>query len=81
MEKFEKVLLRLKSHTQPAPRGVLPTPPFNHLRSRSTIKRMFVFFNNEVINLHRLSMGQIVLDEDLNLGEFRLLTTMEVAAI
>ena len=45
------------------------------------IKRMFGFFNNEVINLHRLSMGQIVLDEDLKLGEFRFLDATEVAAI
>jgi len=45
------------------------------------IKRMFGFFNNEVINLHRLSMGPIVLDDNLDAGEFRQLTATEVTAI
>jgi 16S rRNA pseudouridine516 synthase len=45
------------------------------------IKRMFGFFNNEVINLHRLSVGPIVLDENLNPGEYRLLTSTESVAI
>jgi 16S rRNA pseudouridine516 synthase len=45
------------------------------------IKRMFGFFDNEVLNLHRLSMGAIVLDENLAVGEYRHLTSEEVAAI
>ena len=45
------------------------------------IKRMFGFFNNEVLNLHRLSMGAIALDEILAPGEFRQLTSEEVAVI
>ena len=45
------------------------------------IKRMFGFFNNEVINLHRLSMGAIELDENLLPGEFRHLTPLEISSI
>ena len=45
------------------------------------IKRMFGFFQNEVIGLHRLSMGSIVLDESLGPGEYRHLTTMEAASV
>ena len=43
------------------------------------IKRMFGFYNNEVINLHRLSIGSIVLDENLTAGEYRLLSAEEIA--
>ncbi|RYZ79975.1 MAG: 16S rRNA pseudouridine(516) synthase [Moraxellaceae bacterium] len=45
------------------------------------IKRMFGFFNNEVMALHRLSMGSISLDERLAAGEYRYLTDTEVASI
>lgn len=45
------------------------------------IKRMFGFFQNEVIELHRLSMGNIMLDENLAAGEYRLLTSEEIASI
>ncbi|MET0356218.1 MAG: 16S rRNA pseudouridine(516) synthase [Cellvibrio sp.] len=45
------------------------------------IKRMFGFFDNEVLNLHRLSMGAIGLDDTLLPGESRLLTEAEVASI
>ncbi len=37
------------------------------------IKRMFGHFQNEVLELHRISVGHIVLG-DLKLGDFRLLT-------
>jgi 16S rRNA pseudouridine516 synthase len=45
------------------------------------IKRMFGFFNNEVLNLHRLSMGRVVLDENLVAGDYRSLTAEEIASI
>lgn len=45
------------------------------------IKRMFGFFDNEVINLHRLAMGAIVLDDALTPGESRSLLPAEIAAI
>ncbi len=45
------------------------------------IKRMFGFFDNEVINLHRMAMGAIVLDETLAPGESRVLSPLEIAAI
>lgn len=45
------------------------------------IKRMFGRFRNPVVGLHRLSIGDIVLDEQLAPGESRPLTTAEVASI
>jgi 16S rRNA pseudouridine516 synthase len=45
------------------------------------IKRMFGFFQNEVIGLHRLSMGSIMLDANLGPGEYRHLTAAEVASV
>jgi 16S rRNA pseudouridine516 synthase len=41
------------------------------------IKRMFGAFQNRVLELHRTSVGQIELDETLNLGESRELTDQE----
>jgi 16S rRNA pseudouridine516 synthase len=45
------------------------------------IKRMFGFFRNKVISLHRLSVGGIVLDECLVPGEYRRLTLAEVESV
>ncbi len=45
------------------------------------IKRMFGFFDNEVISLHRLSVGNIKLDRCLGAGEYRHLTAAEVASV
>lgn len=45
------------------------------------IKRMFGFFNNEVLELHRLSMGNISLDENLAAGEYRALRPEEIASV
>ena len=45
------------------------------------IKRMFGFFNNEVVGLHRLSMGEIILDPSLATGSYRLLTQAEINSI
>ncbi|WP_392341494.1 16S rRNA pseudouridine(516) synthase [uncultured Shewanella sp.] len=45
------------------------------------IKRMFGRFRNPVVALHRESIGEIVLDSQLALGEFRSLTKAEVDSI
>lgn len=45
------------------------------------IKRMFGFFQNEVIGLHRLSIGNLVLDGNLNAGDYRHLTPAEIVSV
>lgn len=45
------------------------------------VKRMFGHFQNKVIGLHRLSMGAIQLDSQLAPGQYRALTTAEIACI
>lgn len=45
------------------------------------VKRMFAAMGNRVEELHRESIGGIVLDEDLPEGEYRPLTKEEVASI
>lgn len=42
------------------------------------VKRMFLAVDKEVIYLKRLSMGELVLDESLELGEYRPLTEEEL---
>ena len=44
------------------------------------VKRMFGHFQNKVIALHRLSMGAIELDPLLTAGQYRALSTMEIAS-
>ncbi len=45
------------------------------------VKRMLEAVGNEVLFLRRLSMGSLVLDEDLSPGEYRELTADEVEAL
>lgn len=45
------------------------------------VKRMFGFYNNKVVKLHRERMGAIALDVDLAPGAFRELTPEEIAAV
>ncbi|MEW6981270.1 pseudouridine synthase [Colwelliaceae bacterium 6471] len=45
------------------------------------IKRMFGRFRNQVMALHRSAIGQLTLDESLNVGESRALTADEVSTI
>jgi len=45
------------------------------------VKRMFAATGNKVVQLHRLSVGDIVLDEDLMPGEYRYLTEEEIGSI
>jgi len=70
--------------TQPAELNILSSHTA-HLRIYEgryhQIKRMFGFFNNEVLALHRLAVGTIVLDETLAPGEFRKLTPSEILAV
>lgn len=42
---------------------------------------MFGRFRNPVVGLHRLSIGEITLDEALKPGESRMLTAQEVDSI
>ena len=42
------------------------------------VKRMFAAVGKEVIYLKRISMGSLVLDENLQVGEYRALTTEEL---
>lgn len=44
------------------------------------VKRMFGHFQNKVIGLHRLSMGAIQLDPELLPGQYRPLSTAEIAS-
>ncbi|NIF16984.1 16S rRNA pseudouridine(516) synthase [Pantoea sp. Cy-639] len=45
------------------------------------VKRMFGHFQNKVVGLHRERMGPIELDPALGPGEFRVLSTAEIAAV
>lgn len=43
------------------------------------VKRMFAAVGNQVIGLHRESIGSIALDDDMMLGDWRYLTEQEIA--
>ncbi|WP_066900117.1 pseudouridine synthase [Streptobacillus notomytis] len=45
------------------------------------VKRMFKAVRNEVIYLKRISMGSLILDENLKLGDYRELTTEELKGL
>ncbi|UZE95337.1 pseudouridine synthase [Alkalimarinus alittae] len=45
------------------------------------VKRMFGAMNNRVVELHREQVGEIVLDDDLALGEWRYLTDEEIQSV
>ena len=45
------------------------------------VKRMFAAVGNRVIGLHRERIGDIMLDEDLQPGEYRPLTEAEIASV
>ncbi|EGG93804.1 Hypothetical pseudouridylate synthase [gamma proteobacterium IMCC1989] len=42
------------------------------------VKRMFGFFQNEVLELHRLSVGSLEMEGGLALGRYRVLTPKEI---
>nr|WP_256717955.1 16S rRNA pseudouridine(516) synthase RsuA [Shewanella sp. UCD-KL12] len=45
------------------------------------VKRMFAAVGNKVVGLHRESVGEICLDDDLEPGEWRYLTDEEIASV
>ncbi|MZI94802.1 16S rRNA pseudouridine(516) synthase RsuA [Vibrio sp. CAIM 722] len=45
------------------------------------VKRMFAALGNKVVGLHRERIGDIVLDQDLEPGEYRYLTEDEIASV
>lgn len=45
------------------------------------VKRMFAALGNRVLELHRERIGDIFLDEDLEPGDYRLLTEQEIASV
>lgn len=45
------------------------------------VKRMFGYFNNKVVKLHREKMGAIHLDATLQPGQYRTLTKDEIASV
>jgi len=45
------------------------------------VKRMFVIFGLEVVQLHRHSIGAIVLDKSLKLGQWRHLSEKEMSSV
>jgi len=45
------------------------------------VKRMFAAMGNHVVSLHREQIGDVQLDEKLELGEWRYLTKEEVASL
>ncbi|WP_034942988.1 16S rRNA pseudouridine(516) synthase RsuA [Erwinia oleae] len=45
------------------------------------VKRMFAAVGNHVVALHRERIGEIVLDEDLEPGEYRALSADEIASV
>lgn len=42
------------------------------------VKRMFGFFQNEVLSLHRLSVGDFEMEEGLMMGQYRALAPRDV---
>lgn len=45
------------------------------------VKRMFAHFNLNVLYLKRISMGNLILDDNLKTGEYRALTDEEIKAL
>lgn len=45
------------------------------------VKRMFAAVGNHVVALHRERIGEIVMDEDLEPGQYRRLTELEIASV
>jgi len=71
-----------KTPTQPASMEIIDDYNLHltiHEGRYHQVKRMFAALGNKVIALHRWKIGNIVLDETLNEGEFRPLTAEEIA--
>lgn len=83
----EGVLIGADEMTRPANLEVLVSDEISEIRLTiqegkfHQVKRMFEAVGKEVIYLKRLSMGSLVLDETLDLGEYRPLTDEELEAL
>lgn len=79
---IEGILLRgEKTPTKPAKLEILDDYNVNLTLSEGRyhqVKRMFAALGNKVIGLHRWKIGDVVLDESLQEGEFRPLTPEEI---
>ena len=80
----EGILLRgEKTLTKPAQLEILDDYNVNLTISEGRyhqVKRMFAALGNKVVALHRWRIGEVVLDESLEEGEFRPLTEQEKAS-
>lgn len=78
----EGILLRgEKTPTLPASLEILDDYNVNLTISEGRyhqVKRMFAALGNRVVGLHRWRVGNIILDEQLQEGEYRPLTTQEI---
>ena len=79
------VLLRSeKKRTRPAELEILAPQEVRltlHEGKYHQVKRMFAAINNHVNQLHRERIAGIVLDDDLQPGQYRALTAAEIASI
>lgn len=80
----EGVTLEDGYHTKPGELVILSAGPESEIELTITegkfhqVKRMFQAVDKEVLYLKRLSMGSLLLDEELELGEYRELTEEEL---
>lgn len=78
----EGILLRgEKEPTKPAKLEILDDYNVNLTISEGRyhqVKRMFAALGNKVVGLHRWKIGDVVLDESLEEGEYRPLTQSEI---
>ncbi|MFZ7199080.1 16S rRNA pseudouridine(516) synthase RsuA [Avibacterium avium] len=81
----EGILLRGEKHpTKPAKLEIIDDYNVNLTLSEGRyhqVKRMFAALGNKVIGLHRWKIGDVVLDEQLEEGEYRPLSTEELNAL
>lgn len=88
IEEFKKgVTLDDDYKTMPAELEILESDDISKIKltimegKYHQVKRMFESIGMEVVYLKRLTMGPLVLDEDLELGEYRELTDDELRAL
>lgn len=88
IEEFKKgVTLDDDYETMPAELEILESDDISKIKltimegKYHQVKRMFESIGMEVVYLKRLTMGPLVLDEDLELGEYRELTDDELRAL
>ena len=81
----EGILLRgEKEPTKPAKLEILDDYNVNLTISEGRyhqVKRMFAALGNKVVGLHRWKIGNVVLDQSLDEGEYRPLTQSEIESL